>query len=249
MCEASGTKARGDFAMSLKNRLSRPSGREIYGALSLAGHIRRLFVCVSAVALPVMLILIGGGFSSADAAGPSDALTETKDLVQEALSILKNPALTLPDERRQLRDLAAPHFAFQDMARSALGYHWKDLSSQQRADFARLFTAFIQDAYLNKIQAYSGQDIEFIRESASGADDVEVYSRVVQKGAEPIAMNFMLERLDGDWKIYDVIVDGISITGNYRSQFSRVINNQGFDQLMNELTKKEVELASLLGKR
>lgn len=235
--------------MALKNLQPRRGSRGPYGASISGGHFWRLSVYASVVALPVLLMLMGGRFSPAGAAGPRVALTETEAFVQQALSILKNPALTLPAKRRQLRDLAASHFAFNDMARSALGYHWKDLSPQQRADFARLFTAFIEDAYLNKIQAYSGQDIEFIKESATGADEVEVYSRIVQKGAEPIALNFMIERFDKGWKIYDVIIDDISVTGNYRSQFSRVINNQGFGQLMVDLKKKEVELAGLLGKQ
>lgn len=209
----------------------------------------RFSTAFSVVMLAFALMLAVSAFSRARGADSPDPLTETKALVQQALSILRNPALTLSDERRQLRDLAAPHFAFDDMARSALGYHWRDLSPRQRADFVRLFSAFIEDAYLNRIQAYSGQDIEFIREAPVDPDDVEVYSRVVQKGAEPIALNFMLRRVDGNWKIYDVAVDEISLTANYRNQFSRVINNRGFDQLMTNLKKKEVELASLLGNR
>ncbi len=179
----------------------------------------------------------------------SDPMAATKSMVNGALQILRDPHVTLNDERQRLRTIAEAHLDFESMARSTLGYHWRDLAPDQRDRFTQLFKAFIEDAYLSRIQDYSGQDVVFTREQVDGAEYGEVYSQVVGNGDEPIELNFMLHRESGEWKIYDVAVDGISITGNYRTQFNRVLNNQGFDALMGDLTTKEQRLAAYLGKK
>jgi len=203
-----------------------------------------LLVCIAAAPAVLAAPLSAGGQS-----GVADPLMKTKALIDEAVTVLRNPQLSLADERRELRDMAAADLDFDDMARSALGYHWKHLSAEERTQFVRLFTAFIEDAYLSKIQDYSDQQVQFIRETFDGQGSAEVYSNVVKSGDSPIALNFMLEQEGGNWKIYDVVVDGISITANYRNQFNRVINEQGFTSLMNEMQAKQRELASMLGKK
>jgi phospholipid transport system substrate-binding protein len=194
-------------------------------------------------------ILLAAASANASASAPSDPLASTRELVQQAVFILKNPKLTLAEERRELRELAAAHFDFDEMARSTLGYHWRDLTPEQRAQFVPLFKAFIEDAYLDQIQGYSGQDIEINRASPLGQDDVEVHGRVIDNQNEPIELDFMLRQEGADWKIYDVAVDNISITANYRNQFNRVINQQGFDRLVAILKQKQQELSAMLGKR
>jgi phospholipid transport system substrate-binding protein len=183
------------------------------------------------------------------AASASDPMVATKSMVNGALQVLRDPRVSLSDERRRLRTIAEAHLDFESMARSALGYHWRDLTPDQRARFTQLFKSFIEDAYLSRIQDYSGQEVIFTREKVDGADYGEVYSQVVGNGDEPIQLNFMLHRENGEWKIYDVAVDGISITGNYRTQFNRVLNNQGFDALMGDLAGKQQRLAEYLGKK
>jgi len=179
--------------------------------------------------------------------GYADPMAETKALVDRAIAVLQNPRVSLADERRELRDIASAHLDSDDMARSTLGYHWKELSPEQRTEFVRLFTAFIEDAYLSKIQDYTGKEVHFVKETFDGPAYAQVYSVVTSQGGQPIGLNFMLKREAGDWKIYDVTVDQISITANYRSQFNRVINNQGFDALMLAMRSKEQALASMLG--
>lgn len=200
-----------------------------------------------AALLIVALSISGTSWSAQTAVDEASATTEA--LIHQALTILKNPTISLAEKRQQLRALADSHFDFAGMARSSLGYRWKELTPQQRAEFVPSFTAFIEDAYLNKIQDYSGQDIEFIRARPIDPIHVEVYSRVIKGGAEPIPLDFMVTPVGGVWKIYDLEVDGISIMANYRTQFARVLSVQGFNQLLNDLKQKQVELASLLGKR
>jgi phospholipid transport system substrate-binding protein len=153
----------------------------------------------------------------------------------------------LPQRRRELRSLVEQNFDFETMSRSALGYNWRSLSPDQRAQFTKLFTAFIEVAYLDKIQDYQGQQVQFAGEHSLGDGYAEVDTKIVQPGKSPISVNYLLEQKDGAWKIYDVTVEAISIIANYRNQFNRVISQKGFDQLMADLQAKQQQLESLLG--
>ena len=185
--------------------------------------------------------------SNAAARTDGGPMETVRTMVDHSLAILRDSHTPAPQRRRQLRAVIEPSFDFAQMSRSALGYHWRSLSPSQRAEFTRLFTAFIEDAYLSKIQGYSGQQVIVDRQRSLGQGYVEVDTRIVQQGKAPIPANYLLEQADGGWKIYDVTVDAISITANYRNQFNRVMNERGFDKLMADLKAKQQELASLLG--
>lgn len=186
---------------------------------------------------------------SAAIAAPNDPIEEARGFVDQAIAILKNPNLTLTQERRELRALAEPHFDFEGMSKSALGYHWRDLNPEQRQQFTTLFTAFMEDIALGRVQDYSGQQLEFTREIPMGPGQVQVLGHVVRSGGQPINVSFMSHQVDGLWKVYDITVENISVIANYRNQFNRVINNQGFPQLMALLQQKQAELAALLGRK
>ena len=175
------------------------------------------------------------------------AMTVTQTMVNHALEIMANKATPLQQRRRQLRQGVESNFDFTEMSRSALGYNWRSLTPDQRAKFTQLFTSFIEDAYLSKIQDYSGQQVQFQGETSLGQGYTQINTNIVQPGKNPIAVNYLLLQKDNGWKIYDVTVDAISIIANYRNQFNRVINEKGFDQLMAELQAKQQQLASLLG--
>jgi phospholipid transport system substrate-binding protein len=143
--------------------------------------------------------------------------------------------------------LLEQHFDFADMARITLGYHWRELNVTQRSEFVKLFTAFIENAYLSKIQDYSGQDVAVLGQNSEGEGFSRVRSQIIQPGKQPIKVDYLLRELDGDWKIYDVTVDAISIVANYRNQFNRVINDQGFDKLMADMRAKQQQLQASMG--
>jgi phospholipid transport system substrate-binding protein len=181
-----------------------------------------------------------------------DPMIATKALVDGALGILRDPHLSLHDRRERLRALADAHLDFDAMAHSTLGHHWSELTPEQRTRFTGLFRTFMENAYLGKIQDYSGQKVVFVREKLDGAGDSKVLSKWVANGAsdgdEPDRLIFMLHRDNGEWKIYDLTVDGVGITSNYRNQFDRVLDNQSFDTLMSRLKMKNEALAARLGK-
>lgn len=168
----------------------------------------------------------------------------TRQFVNQALTIMADKQTPVGDRQRQLRELIEPHFDFTEMARQALGPHWRELTPNQRQDFAGVFKGFMESAYLSRIGAYSGQRVEFIRQSSLGDGYAQVFSNIVQANKAPIQVGYLLEQKDGSWKVYDVMVDNISIIENYRNQFNRVINENGFDKLLADLRAKQRQLSA-----
>jgi phospholipid transport system substrate-binding protein len=133
------------------------------------------------------------------------------------------------------------------MSRLAMGRSWRSLSPDQRQRFVHVFSSFLEDAYLNRVQNYSGQEIQITRAHVSDKDFVQVSGHIVQQGSEPIGLGFSLKRDGGDWKIYDVAVDNVSTQDSYRTDFQRIMGEEGFDKLMMQIQRRDRELASTLG--
>jgi phospholipid transport system substrate-binding protein len=194
------------------------------------------------------LLASGLMMNSTPALAQGSPMAATQEMVNQALQILRNKQKPVVERRRELKSVIETRFDAKEMARSTLGYHWRSLSTEQRNDFTQLFTAFIEAAYLDKVQDYSGQQVHFGQVRSLGSGYAEVDTTIVQpQGQNPIPVNYLLEQRDGAWKIYDVTVDGISIIANYRNQFNRVINEQGFPKLMTELRAKQQQLGAELG--
>jgi phospholipid transport system substrate-binding protein len=205
-----------------------------------------------AILAAVLAILIAAAFTwpaRATAAESAPAMQTTRQLVDRALVILRDPSLTLNEKRRRLRALAEGDFDFPEMARNAMGPRWDGMSQAQRTDYSRLFTAFIEDAYLNKIQDYSGQDIQFVSERMTGPGYSEVDTRVTKPGEDPISLTFLLRQSPKGWEIYDLVIDNLSIIGSYRAQFAHLIETQGFDRLMVVMREKQQRLDAELGSK
>jgi phospholipid transport system substrate-binding protein len=195
----------------------------------------------------VGLVVSSVNLASAQADTSGSAMAVTQAMVNHALQIMANKSAPVQQRRRQLREAIENEFDFTEMSKSALGYHWRTLNANQRSQFTQLFTAFIEDAYLSKIQDYSRQQVQFQGQTPLGQGYAQINTAIVQPGKNSISVNYLLLQKDETWKIYDVTVDAISIIANYRNQFNRVINEKGFDQLMADLQAKQQELASLLG--
>jgi len=176
------------------------------------------------------------------AAASADPLQEIRDGLNQVIVVFQKQGVPLAARREELRKLAEQHFDFSDMAKSALGYHWRGLTPEQREGFVPLFTTFIENAFLSKLQDYTVQRIQqeaplaridYLREAFDGPDYAQVFTDLtVPEQKDPVHVNYRLHRIEGSWRVYDITIDAISIVGNYRNQFDRVINNQGYDQLV-----------------
>ena len=216
-------------------------------------NIRSLSVLLIAVAA-----LLSGNTRALASEPPADPMASVKSVIDQAIVVFKDKQIAPADREQKLRTIAETRLDFQEMARSAVGYHWKDFTPEQKAEFVPLFTAFIEDAYLSRIETYSVEKvnqqiqsslIQFNKETLDGTDYATVFSTVqLNDRNNPIQVNYLMRRNGNEWKIYDITLDAISVIANYRNQFNRVLNNGGYDKLVSTLRQKQQALGASLAK-
>lgn len=199
---------------------------------------------MAAAALVMNLALAAHG---ATTAGDPGAMV--KAAVAQVLEVLQNRQMGRAEKQRTVIAIVDRDFDFGGMARSALGYNWKKLSPAQQQEFVPLFTAFMEDAYLNKISSYSGQQVRYLEPVVMQGNTAEVKTVIqpAQSADQPIHVDYLVENSSRGWRVYDVTVDDISITANYRNQFNRMINERGFDGLISAMREKQQELRQSIG--
>jgi phospholipid transport system substrate-binding protein len=199
---------------------------------------------VLVAALVFMAIAVIGGVAAA--ALPS-AMPEAKSLGNRILDLTRKPACRSDHAacREKLRALIEQYWDTTEMSRSALGYHWRSLNPQQREQFTKLFSDLVESIYLSqsnfaKAENYSDTlQVNYLRETPEGEGYRKIDTTVTLKpGREPLKVDYRMRWVDGMWKVYDVIVADISLTGNYRNQFNRIINSRGYPELVQMLQDK-----------
>ena len=168
---------------------------------------------------------------------PTEAMKTT---ISQALAVLQDQALKKPertDERvTRLKKIADSRFDYGEMAKRSLGGQWDKLAERERQEFVDLFTELLTATYVEKIHTYSGEEVKFINERLEG-NYAEVKSIMVGKKTE-IPLDYRLMMKGGDWKAYDVVVDGLSLVRNYRGQFTAILRSSSYEHLVQSLREK-----------
>lgn len=170
-----------------------------------------------------------------------EPLDLVKTTAERAIEIFKDPQFQPQDKKRErmerLKEIVNPIFDYEEMAKRALGLHWRRRTPAEQQEFVKLFRGFLEEIYSGKIDFYSGERVLFGRESI---DDgfAQVESSVVNGKGEEIHIVYKLRRSQGKWKVYDAVVENISIVNNYRSQFDRVIGKSSYEELVKMLREK-----------
>ena len=181
------------------------------------------------------------------AGAPTEQVRQTADKV---LALLQDGRLKTTENqksrREQLRQIIAARFDFTEMAKRSLGSYWQRVSSDDQRQFVELFTEMIEKSYVNQIENYNGEKIVYGRENLS-SDQAEVETKILTKKGEEFSLNYKLRGAGGDWKVYDVIIENVSLVNNYRSQFSRILANSSFAELMRKLQSKGADVKPVQG--
>jgi phospholipid transport system substrate-binding protein len=188
---------------------------------------------VASVAAALALVLAWPVYAGA----PTDALKETVDRI---VQILADPGLQdKPEQRRaEVRKIAEGIFDYPDTARRALGPHWNARSPQEQQEFVKLFADLLDRAYISKIELYQGERVRYVGETADG-DEATVKTVIATKKSSEIPVDYRLHRKDGRWLIYDVIIEGVSLVSNYRTQFNKIVQTESYDALVQRLRAKD----------
>jgi len=175
-----------------------------------------------------------------DPTGPLDLVRTS---VVRVLAIVQAPRATAIDggqRRADIRRVAAGLFDFDEMARLTLARHWKDRSPQEQEEFVRLFTDLLERSYLTTIENYAGERITFLGESVTGPY-AQVRTRITTARRMEISIEYRLLERGARWAVYDVILDGVSLVSNYRSQFNTIIRTASFADLLVKLRSNQIE--------
>jgi phospholipid transport system substrate-binding protein len=147
--------------------------------------------------------------------------------------------------RAEMRRIAAGLFDFEEIGRRSLGRHWAGRTRDEQSEFLTLFTDLLERAYVGRIEAYSGERIVYTGEFVDG-DYALVRSRILTKRRTETGLDYRLHRAGGHWKVYDVLIDGVSFVSTYRSEFNRIIQVHSWQELMDRLRKKQIEVRTVL---
>ena len=132
-----------------------------------------------------------------------------------------------------------PHFDFRRMSQSALGRFWRRATDAQRESVTREFRELLVRTYATALLGYSDQTIEYLPfKGSSGSSKVLVQTRISSGAAPPVPVNYRLSRNEDGWLVYDVVIDGVSLITNYRSQFTSLVRRNGIDGLITALAEK-----------
>jgi phospholipid transport system substrate-binding protein len=142
-----------------------------------------------------------------------------------------------------------PHFNFTSMTALAAGQNWNKASPEQKKRLAEEFRTLLVRTYASALAAYSEQKLDFRPLRAKPGDtDVTVQVRVLQPGAQPVPIDYAMEKTSSGWKVYDVMVGGVSLVANYRTEFSNVVRQSGIDGLIKNLAAKNRSLEAAQSK-
>ena len=171
------------------------------------------------------------------AASPTENL---QSLVVEVLAILNNPAYRGPAQRCKAADLvekvADRYFDFREMAKSSLGDAWDDLNQTQQDEFAKLFTVVLKHSYSRFLFAFSKGKVSYLPEIRR-ADHVEV-PVVIRPPNDKLPLIFRMRKEDRAWRIYDVVVQEVSLVATNKRQFARIIQESSYQNLLKVLKTK-----------
>jgi phospholipid transport system substrate-binding protein len=163
-----------------------------------------------------------------------------RQVIERALAALKEPGS--PEARRQrVKHIVDPYFDYQEMAKRSLGPAWGKLSPGQRQEFVQLFAQLLEASYSDKIEKYA-QHVKINYTGEILDDNYAEVRTVVMRTNDRIPLNYRLVQENGGWKVYDVVIEGVSLVSNYRTQFARIIHESSYAELVRRLKTKVSEL-------
>jgi len=189
----------------------------------------------------VLLVLTASMFMvSVACATPTE---DVKKTVDEVVHIVADKEMKKNDTKRRqaLKKAISNIFDYSEMAKRSLGKHWNVRTVAEKKQFADLFATLLENSYAGKIESYNNEKIVYIKDNVEG-EYAEVKSKVITAARDEFTLDYRLFKQNGKWMVYDVIIEGVSLVSNYRSQFNKIITANGYDKLVKKLQSKSEEL-------
>ncbi|MCP4719980.1 MAG: ABC transporter substrate-binding protein [Desulfobacteraceae bacterium] len=194
--------------------------------------------CFGKIWLILIVIFI---VSSAGGASASPARDQLKQSIDSILAVLKNPEFKSESQKEKRRDMLGKiveeRFDFEKMSQLSLARYWKERTQDEKSEFVALFGRLLKDTYITKMEGYTDEKVIFLKERRKKTK-VQIDTKIITQTIE-IPINYrMFTRENDQWMVYDVVIEGVSLIGNYRSQFGQILERDSFEELMDKLKKK-----------
>ena len=184
--------------------------------------------------LLAFLLTILSSVSFADSGEPTAQLRSTLDKV---IDTLKDKSLVGDARRDKIRELINDRFYFRAMSQRTLSRNWKKASSDQQTEFTNLFSKLLEKTYIGRIEAYTDERVEYLREKSKNKKRSVVYTHIVTK-TNNIPINYKLALKGGKWLVYDIVIEEVSLISNYRTSYATIIKKNGMDGLLSQMKAK-----------
>ena len=197
---------------------------------------QRFFIHLVVVGLMIHLSMVSECFAD------SEVTSQLKDTIEKVIKIVQDEALDKDKQARRvaLRKTIAERFNYRQMVMRSLAKNWDARSDQERQEFIALFKSLLENSYANKLEAYKDEEINYLDEMIKGKYAL-VKTEVVRKSST-IGVDYKLIQENGNWQVYDFVIEGVSMIRNYRSQFTKIIRRDSYEVLVQKLTDKINEL-------
>lgn len=197
--------------------------------------MKKYFVCI------ILALFLSAPLAASAASTASGPLETVKVNVDKVLNVLRDPALqgasAVTKKKEALRRISNDLFNWPLLSRMVLARNWRALTPAQQQEFINLFKEILEKAYINKILAYKDEKIEYVSNKMLTERKAEVDTHIVSN-TSPVDLTYRLALVDGKWGVYDIIVEGVSLTANYRDQFRDFLYKNTPVQLLDHLKEK-----------
>jgi phospholipid transport system substrate-binding protein len=172
------------------------------------------------------------------AASPLDTVRAD---INKVLDVLRDHSLKGESgkeiKKTKIMNIAGDMFDFNELSRRTLAQNWRKLNGGQQKEFVELYTSLLEDTYASKVLSYTNEKVVYGKEITLTGKTVEVQTTIVTKKAD-VPINYRVILKGSDWKVYDVVIEGVSLISNYRSQFNDILENKPPETLLDTLRKK-----------
>jgi len=195
-------------------------------------------------------LLLGPWLAAFATAGP--ALEQLRSQIDRVLKIMDDPDLKRDaqskERRAAVRKVADEIFDFQETAKRSLARHWQPRTSAEQAEFVRLFADLLERSYISRIELYGGEKIAYLGDSQDG-DQSMVRTRIITKSGTEVPVDYRMLKRAERWLVYDVIIEGVSLVANYRTQFNKIIQTSSYAELVRKMKVKQDEFIEAATKK
>ncbi|MGD1076123.1 MAG: ABC transporter substrate-binding protein [Thermodesulfovibrionales bacterium] len=199
-------------------------------------------VYMKSLLLVVACLLFFTAFPLKSSAGePTDQIRQTID---DVIKILNDRELKKPEKeserKAKIRTTIEKRFDFAEMAKRSLGIHWKKRTPDEQKEFVGLFSDLLEDTYINKVERYEDEKVLYVGEIQEGSYAV-VKTKIRSTQGRETPVEYKIFKKGDKWEVYDIVVEGVSIVNNYRTQFNEIISSSSYEELVKRLKQKTVK--------